>query len=124
MPLLLDRPILVRPVVADRSVTVDREGIRTLRRAAAAVAVICAVVAVTMLVSDENHSESLTQSMTKDDVERMFKDTDERFVLPHDCPEFPDYTANFSFVEIFPFFVPQRILSKFYRMTKTKPKMP
>ena len=56
MPLLLDRPILVRPVVADRSVTVDREGIRTLRRAAAAVAVICAVVAVTMLVSDENHS--------------------------------------------------------------------
>ena len=30
-----------------------------------------------MLVSDENHSESLTQSMTKDDVEQMFKDTDE-----------------------------------------------
>jgi hypothetical protein len=84
MPLLLDRPILVRPVVADRSVTVDREGIRTLRRSAAAVAVICAVVAVTMLVSDENHSESLTQSMTKDDVEQMFKDTDKRFVLPHD----------------------------------------
>jgi hypothetical protein len=77
MPRLLDRPILVRPVVADRSVTADREGMRTLRRAAAAVAVICAVVAVAMLVSDENHSESLTQSMTKDDVEQMFKDTDE-----------------------------------------------
>ena len=70
------------------------------------VTVICTVVVLTMFVSDENHSKSLTQSMTKDDVEQMFKDTDERFVLPHDYPEFPDYTVNFSFVEIFPFFVP------------------
>ena len=62
MPLLLDRPILVRPVVTDRSATADREGIRTLRRAAAVVTVICTVVALTMFVSDENHSESLTQS--------------------------------------------------------------
>ena len=77
MPRLVDRPILVRPVVADRSATVDRESMRTLRRSAVAVAVMCAVVAVAMLVSNENKSESLTQSMTKDDVEEMFKDTDE-----------------------------------------------
>ena len=70
--------------MTDRSATADREGLRTLRRAAAVVAVICTVVALTMFVSDETHSESLTQSMTKDDVEQMFKDTDKRFVLPHD----------------------------------------